>query len=274
MPVSKNRALELIDEKIKQFQHILDTATYDTRYNTEYHEAYYGTESLLKELFSEGEVKKFSRSVSNNIPFGFYTPYIDYERKLKDYKEHISKCISQLKVYKERIQNFWEEPETIEPEKIDRFKENNELPGKTNIYLNINPQAHAEANANSKAEQNMDFDIDINLDLKIDLPRIRSEFDNLKDELGNLNPKLDSDLGKIQDSLDEVSTNSEKDKLAKPLNKLHRLLVKLGDSNSDYNKLIAGTQKGIEYAQKVGKTYNKFAQWLAMPTVPDLFLGK
>ena len=26
-------------------------------------------------------------------------------------------------------------------------------------------------------------------------------------------------------------------------------------------------------AQKVGKTYNKFAQWLALPQVPDLFLG-
>ncbi len=28
----------------------------------------------------------------------------------------------------------------------------------------------------------------------------------------------------------------------------------------------------IEYAKKVGKTYNKFAQWLALPTVPDVFL--
>ena len=32
--------------------------------------------------------------------------------------------------------------------------------------------------------------------------------------------------------------------------------------------------EGIETAQKVGKTYNKFAQWLALPVVPDLFLGK
>lgn len=48
MPISNSRALELIDEKINQFQHILETATYDTRYDTEYREAYYGTESLLK----------------------------------------------------------------------------------------------------------------------------------------------------------------------------------------------------------------------------------
>jgi len=40
-----------------------------------------------------------------------------------------------------------------------------------------------------------------------------------------------------------------------------------------YHKIVSGTQKGIEVAQKLGKTYNKFAQWLALPQVPDLFLG-
>ncbi|KKG94567.1 5'-methylthioadenosine/S-adenosylhomocysteine nucleosidase family protein [Methanosarcina mazei] len=111
MPISKKKALELIDEKIKQFQHILNTATYDTRYNAEYHEAYYGTEGLLKELFSEEEVRRFSWSVSASSLFAVVTPYIDYEKELLKYKNHISKCISQLNVYKEKIQNFWEEPE-------------------------------------------------------------------------------------------------------------------------------------------------------------------
>jgi plasmid maintenance system antidote protein VapI len=270
MPVSKNRALELIDEKIKQFQHILDTATYDTRYNTEYHEAYYGAESLLKELFSEEEEKKFRRNVSTF----FAISTTDQGILLKDYKKLINKCISQLKVYKERIQNFWEGSETIEPEKIDRLKEYNGLSDKHHITIINNPQAHAEANANSKAEQNIEVDIDINLDLKIDLPLIRKEFDNLKDELENINPKLDSELDKILDSLDELSTNSDKEKVAKPFNKLYRFLDKLSDPDSDYNKVITGTQKGIELAQKVGRSYNKFAQWLAMPQVPDLFLGK
>lgn len=110
MPISKEKALELIDEKIKQFQHILDTATYDTRYNAEYHKAYYGTEGLLNELFSEEEVRKFSWKVSTSSLFRVITPYIDYEKELLTYKKHISKCISQLNVYKEKIQNFWEEP--------------------------------------------------------------------------------------------------------------------------------------------------------------------
>ena len=81
-------------------------------------------------------------------------------------------------------------------------------------------------------------------------------------------------MDKIQDYLDELSPNSDQEKLVKPLNKLNRFLVKLSEPDSNYNKVITGTQKGIEYAQKLGRTYNKFAQWLAMPTVPDLFLGK
>jgi internalin A len=48
----------------------------------------------------------------------------------------------------------------------------------------------------------------------------------------------------------------------------------LNDPNSDYTKVIKGTQKGIELAQKVARSYNKFAQWLAMAQVTDLFLGK
>ncbi|PAV13015.1 hypothetical protein ASJ81_19050 [Methanosarcina spelaei] len=106
--------MELIDEKIEQFQHILNNATYDTRYNTEYHEAYYGTETLVTELFSEEDAKKFRWNVSNLVLVA--TMHIDYETELKDYKNHINKCISQLKVYKERIRNFWEAPEPLEHE--------------------------------------------------------------------------------------------------------------------------------------------------------------
>jgi nucleoside phosphorylase len=114
MPILKNKALELIDEKIEQFQQILDTATYDTRYNPEYYEVYHGTEGLVAELFSEEEKKKFRKNVSNYIFFA--TTHIDYGEELKKYKKHINKCISQLKVYKERIKNFWEEPKSIENE--------------------------------------------------------------------------------------------------------------------------------------------------------------
>lgn len=126
-----------------------------------------------------------------------------------------------------------------------------------------------------KAEQKTDVNINVNIDLKIDLPQIQTEFENLRTEIKRLSPALDTnDLDNIQDSFDEVSANSEKERLNKPFNKLNRFLVKLSEPDSNYNKVITGTQKGIEYAQKLGRTYNKFAQWLAMPTVPELFLGK
>ena len=134
-------------------------------------------------------------------------------------------------------------------------------------------QAYSEANSIAKAENKTDVSTNITENLQIDLPRIQIDFDNLSKEVKYLNPELDSDLEKIQDSLDELSTSSDKDRIAKPFNKLYRFLDKLSDPNSDYNKVIIGTQKGIELAQKVGRTYNKFAQWLAMPQVPDLFLG-
>ena len=162
----------------------------------------------------------------------------------------------------------------------ERLKEYNEISREIGQTFLFSPNiiTNLESTQIMKAEQRtdvgIDVDINVNIDLKIDLPQIRAEFDNLKDELENLNSKLDSDLDKIQDSLDETSTNPKQEELVKPLNKLYRLLDKLSDPNSNYNKVITGTQKGIEHAQKLGRTYNKFAQWLAMPQVPDLFLGK
>ena len=51
-------------------------------------------------------------------------------------------------------------------------------------------------------------------------------------------------------------------------------MQELGDENSKFNKIVKGSRKAVELAQKLGKTYNKFAQWRALPVVPDLFLGK
>lgn len=106
----KNKALELLDEKISQFQKILAEATYDNRYNESYDLAYYGTKGLLTDLFSEKEAEDFHNNIISQIPLpairGVYTQ-IEHFRELQDYKDHINSCIAQLKVYRERIQNFW-----------------------------------------------------------------------------------------------------------------------------------------------------------------------
>jgi len=95
----------LVDEKVFQLRKVLDEATYDNRHNETYKLAYYGTETLLTELFSEQEAMKFRRSVTTGV--AFVGDKVDYARELRDYKDHIGDCIAQLEVYRERIRNFW-----------------------------------------------------------------------------------------------------------------------------------------------------------------------
>jgi internalin A len=158
--------------------------------------------------------------------------------------------------------------------KEEKFGDYNELNDKPVFNIINHLQAYSEANSIAKAENKTDVSTNITVNLQIDLPRIQIDFDNLSKEVKYLNPELDSDLEKIQDSLDELSTSSDKDRVAKPFNKLYRFLDKLSDPNSEYSKVITGTQKGIDLIQKVGRTYNKFAQWLAMPQIPDLLVRK
>ena len=111
MKISKDKAILLIDEKISQFQKVLAEATYDDSYKEAYQLAYHGTEELLTELFSEKTTQKFRMSVT--IPritvLGGGT---DYNEELRYYRNHINRCISQLKVFKEKIQNLWETSES------------------------------------------------------------------------------------------------------------------------------------------------------------------
>jgi hypothetical protein len=97
MKIPKNKALELIDEKILQFQKVLAETTYNNRYNEAYKLAYHGTETLLTELFSKEEAMDFRSSVASprvTVVGG----EIDYARRLQDYKDHVNSCIAQLKV--------------------------------------------------------------------------------------------------------------------------------------------------------------------------------
>lgn len=116
LKVSKERALELIAQKISQFDSVLSKATYENRYNEDYDLAYYGTETLLTELFSKDEAMNFRRSVSPMIVA--VGGRIDYAKELRDYKNHIQSCISQLKVYQERVADFWVEDGKVQTKRI------------------------------------------------------------------------------------------------------------------------------------------------------------
>jgi len=206
--------------------------------------------------------KQIPCNCSKNCPQRYF-----YEDLLEAEKANV-KNVQCHKTYKERSISLLLDGYKRREE---RFREYDELSGRLGQTFVISPKfmANFEANQIMRVEQKTDVNVNVNIDLNIDLPQIRTEFDNLKDELEVLNPKIDGDLEKIQDSLDEINTNSDKKEFVKPLNKLNRFLVKLSDPDSNYNKVIKGTQKGIELAQKLGRTYNKFAPWIGMPKVPD-----
>ncbi|MCP4151896.1 MAG: hypothetical protein GY757_29410, partial [bacterium] len=123
-----------------------------------------------------------------------------------------------------------------------------------------------------KQKRNGDIDIDSHTDINVELPAMQKSFEELKRLLVGLNPRLRDDLQEIGNCLDDVHAGSEKDKFTRPMNKLFRFLTDIGDEKSTYGKLVTRPEKGIEYAQKLGKEYNNIAQWLAMPQIPDLLL--
>ncbi len=109
------------------------------------------------------------------------------------------------------------------------------------------------------------------------LPGFQDDFHELKELLIKSLPGSRESLKEISDSLDQLRADSvkkDKEKLTEPMNKMRRFLKNITEKNSDLYKVLKKTKKGIEKAQKVGKTYNKFVQWLALPQVPDIFLGK
>ncbi len=110
------------------------------------------------------------------------------------------------------------------------------------------------------------------VDITVELPAIRESFEELKYLLLAKEPGLENRLKGIGDSWDKIHPDGKKEDLNAPMSKLGRFLKKLGDENSDYRKLIAGAEKSIDYAQKLGKGYNNVAQWLALPQIPDLLL--
>jgi ATP-dependent DNA helicase RecG len=138
----------------------------------------------------------------------------------------------------------------------------------SNHWFRVSIPAYNPLLVNLKQEIPLKTQETTDIEITIDLPAIQFDFSELRRILGETDPALKEELNRIEDSLDELSADADKEKLKKPFNKLGRLLRKLGDENSDINKTLKDTQKGIELAKKIAGTYNKFAQWLALPQAP------
>lgn len=106
-------------------------------------------------------------------------------------------------------------------------------------------------------------------DIRIELPVLRSGFDDLREVLADVYSKLDKELDKVEESLNEVTGESPRENFNKPLNELRKLLKKFAEEHSEYNKIITSIVKGMATLRKLERTYNKFALWLALPRVPE-----
>lgn len=134
--------------------------------------------------------------------------------------------------------------------------------GDFNLYL--------QQNVTQNVEQNVEQNVNIEINLKVELPALQEEFEHLRQILVNANPGLNNRLKEIQDSLDNVGTESDKEKFTNPLNKVRRFLSELGKKDSATGKIARGIESGLETARKTAEIYNKFARWLpGVPTIPD-----
>ncbi len=113
------------------------------------------------------------------------------------------------------------------------------------------------------------------IEIKNEFPKLQGEIFELKKLLTNIADKgLLNELENIDSKILEIE-ECEPDplKIDKiPFKKLKRILDEINNEESTLGKAIKATSKTIEAAKKLGKTYNKFAQWLALPQVPDIFV--
>lgn len=134
----------------------------------------------------------------------------------------------------------------------------------------INASSQSSATSESISESNAE----IMMNLKVEIPNLQK---NLLETKLNLPPDTSSAIKEELDSIDkelmeqpQISNLSDVNHV--PFKKIKRLFDQLTDEKSEFNKIINQSKKLKESIQKLGKTYNKIAQWVALPVIPDLLL--
>ncbi len=96
---------------------------------------------------------------------------------------------------------------------------------------------------------------------------------NLKELISVLNNKsiptdqiqdLEDDLKSVSNSTGHVNLN--------PLQKLREFILKLNDDTTSIGRTVKASKKALSIAKKIAQNYNKIAQWVGMPVVPDVFV--
>ena len=103
---------------------------------------------------------------------------------------------------------------------------------------------------------------------------------NLNDLAGTLKRKGETEeavaLENAAKALSEVEEYTKPEEVKKKgiVNILKRIVDEFADENSKLHKTVKGIKTGIGIAQDIAKGYNKIAQWVGFPQVPEPFLKK
>lgn len=155
----------------------------------------------------------------------------------------------------------------------NRTLENKMLRERIDDYqANLRIALHNPIPVTMQISQNTNISSEFNIDHG--LPILRSTLSNFREALAGSSSELVRDLEKIDHELSETSSSSDSKEVRNTLNKLHQLLIKVGDEKSEVSNLLKGVKKGIALAQQVCSIYNKFAEYLGLPIVPKLFLDE
>lgn len=152
-----------------------------------------------------------------------------------------------------------------------RDKEINRLEGFVNRFID---GEHNNVSLNVVSNNNLNSSVNINI--SCELEKLQAEIFNIKELLESANDVIREEINDIDKELMDFSEENIEDikKRKSTFKKIARLLKKCNDPNSDLNKIIVTSKEAIIKVQNTAKIYNKFAQWLAIPQVPDCFLGE
>lgn len=135
------------------------------------------------------------------------------------------------------------------------------------IYIN------ALAQSSSKSEAQSEQNVNVITEFKIELPKIQSESLLLKELLPvDSNEYIKQEISLLDEELMGIDVNDIEDVDKKPFKRIKRLFDQVSDEDSEISKIFDKSIKFKQSLQKIGKSYNKVAQWLALPHIPDILL--
>lgn len=134
------------------------------------------------------------------------------------------------------------------------------------IYLNVNSKAISSSSATSN----------VTINFKLEIQSLQSDILNFKNEvMPYLNEGQLSELQLIDQNLLEIDENANAPEQVEKttFKRLKRIIEQINNPDSEWNKVVSATKKGVDFIQKIGKQYNKIAPWLAIPSIPEQLLG-